>query len=138
MSRRELTKRTGLSRQTLHNIEHEGRTDLKPGTLKALDHGLYWRAGTSLALSQGDAGATDDADVITHADKENAFRWRIVERIQRMRLNDLERMVAIMEGESFNAESPEDEMMSQVEANVMRRIESRLAESLASNGKQSA
>ena len=129
MSRRQLTQRTGLSRQTLHNIEHEGRTDLKPATLQALDQGLYWRPGTCLALSQGDASVLDDADSIGQADKESAYRWRIVERIQRMSLGELERMVSMMEGEALGNDVPmsTDDVIATVEANIMQRIERRLA-----------
>lgn len=128
MSRRELTKRTGLSRQTLHNIEREGRTDLKPATLQALDRGLYWRPGTCLALLAGDVSVLDSADAMLHADKESAYRWRIVERIQRMSLVELERMVSMMEGESLGDNQPlsTDEVIARVEETVLRRIEQRL------------
>lgn len=53
MSRRELARRTGLSRQTIHNIEHEGAINLKPSTLDALDDALRWTPGTALALTLG-------------------------------------------------------------------------------------
>lgn len=136
MSRRQLTLRTGLSRQTLHNIEHGARTDLKPSTLKALDDGLFWRAGTALALSHGDASVLEDSDALTLVEKESAYRWRVVERIQRMSLEDLERLVSMMESEALGEDSPmtTDEVISKVEANVMRRIEMRLAASNGSGG----
>ncbi len=59
MSRRELSRRTGLSRQTIHNIEHEGNTNLKPSTFSALDTALKWEAGTALALAMGQSGTRD-------------------------------------------------------------------------------
>lgn len=130
MSRRQLTARTGLSRQTLHNIEREGRTDLKPATLQALDKGLYWRPGTCLALINGDESVLDDADATLHRDKESAYRWRIVEKIQRMSLTELERMVSIMEGEALGDDvlhERTDDVIAAVEANVLARIEARLA-----------
>src|SRR5436190_18403776 len=80
ISRRELCKRTGLSRQTLHNIEHGGRIELRPATWQALDAGLMWTPGTAHALSMGDVSVVETADAILHADKEHAYRWRIVER----------------------------------------------------------
>lgn len=129
MSRRQLTQRTGLSRQTLHNIEREGRTDLKPATLQSLDLGLYWRPGTCLALIKGDSSVLETSDALAHADKEHAYRWRIVEKIQRMSLAELERMVSMMEGEALGTQEPmsTDDVIARVEANIMRRIESHLA-----------
>lgn len=129
MSRRQLTQRSGLSRQTLHNIEREGRTDLKPGTYQALDTALHWRPGTCLALAKGDASVLDTADAMMHRDKESAYRWRIVERIQRMSLVELERMVSMMEGDALGDDAPTDtnDVIATVEANVMARIERRLA-----------
>ena len=138
ISRRELTKRTGLSRQTLHNVEHGGSTELKPATLQALDRGLYWRPGTSHALSQGDESALDTADATMHADKESAYRWRIVERIQRMSLAELERIVAYMETQAFGDEPLTTEsVIERVEEAVYRRIEQRLSAS-GDNGQSTA
>jgi hypothetical protein len=114
----------------LHNIEREGRTDLKPATLQALDRALYWRPGTCLALINGDASVLDTADAMMHRDKESAYRWRIVEKIQRMSLVELERMVSMMEGEALGDEPSErttDDVIATVEANIMERIERRLA-----------
>lgn len=53
MSRRELSRRTGLSRQTIHNIEREGFTNLKPTTFTALDSALKWEPGTAFATAMG-------------------------------------------------------------------------------------
>lgn len=129
LSRRELTARTGLSRQTLHNIEHEGRTDLKPTTLRALDEALYWVPGTCLELSKGNVSALETADANAYADKEGAYRWRIVERLQRMSLGELERMVSIMEGEQLGVSEPLStaDAMSTVEANIMAMVDRRIA-----------
>lgn len=127
LSRRELVKRTGLSRQTLHNIERESRVDLKPATLRALDQGLHWRPGTALALSQGDLSGLDQADGLANAERESAYRWRIVERIGKMSLGELERLVATMESEAFGItrELSTDEVIARVERNVLERLEQR-------------
>jgi len=95
LSRREFERRSGISRQTLYKIENEGHTDLRDLTYQMLDEHLKWVPGTALALSQGETTEADDA--LTLADKESAYRWRIVEKIQTMSLADLETMVAIME-----------------------------------------
>lgn len=128
LSRREVVRRTGLSRQTLHNIEHESRVDLKPATLRALDEGLYWKPGTALALSQGDASVLQEADNLAIADKESAFRWRIVERIQQMSMTELERLVSMMEGAAFGETRTltTDEVIARVEQSVMDRIDQRI------------
>lgn len=133
ISRRELTKRTGLSRQTLHNIEYGGKIDLRPATLQALDAGLMWQPGTAYALSQGDMSVLDTADAMMHADKESAFRWRIVEKIGRMSLDDLERLVSVLESETFNLPIDDeplstDDVISRVESSILARVEERLRE----------
>ena len=56
MSRRELSRRAGLSRQTIHNIEHEGIINLRPTTFSALDTALKWEPGTAFALALGQGG----------------------------------------------------------------------------------
>ena len=97
MSRREFERRSGLSRQTLYKIEHEGHAELRDHTYQLLDEHLKWVPGTSLALAQGEVSAIESADALTLADRESAYRWRIVEKIQSMSLSDLETMVAVME-----------------------------------------
>lgn len=92
ISRREFTRLTGVSRQTLHNIEVEGRTVLAPATLAALDRGCRWQPGTALALAHGDDSVLADADVWSREAKANELRWLLVERITRMSLEDLETM----------------------------------------------
>lgn len=100
LSKRQVAIRTGLARQTLNNIEN-GRTDLRPATFKALDEVLLWRAGTAMALAAGDLSALDDADVANAVERESAYRWQVVERIGKMSLNDLERLVSILESEEL-------------------------------------
>lgn len=127
MTRRQLTRLTGLSRQTLHNIEREGRTDLKPATYAAIDKGLRWRAGTALALANGDASVLEAPDEQAIIERESAYRWQIVERIQTMSLVDLERMVALLEGQTLGDDSlSTDDVIARVEERVMRRLEERL------------
>ncbi len=128
LSRRQLTEMSGLSRQTLHNIEHGARTDLKPATLRALDNALLWRPGTDMALAKGDASVLADADTTVIDVRENAYRWTVVEKIQRMSLEDLERLVSIMERETLGATESlgTDDVVSRVEANVMRLVDKRL------------
>lgn len=99
ISRREFVSRSGISRQTLHKIEHEGHHELRDQTYALLDQHLYWTPGTAYALSKGEEDAIENADALTRVDRESAYRWRIVERLSSMSLDELERMVAIMERE---------------------------------------
>ena len=107
LSRREFERRSGLSRQTLYKIENEGVTVLRDQTYRLLDEHLKWTPGTALGLAQGENTTPEDA--LTLADRESAYRWRIVEKIQSMSLADLETMVAIMEQRTLGepAESTE-------------------------------
>lgn len=99
ISRREFVSRSGISRQTLHKIEHEGHVVLRDITYGLLDEHLKWAPGTAVALAEGNPIAAEQADSLARADRESAYRWRVVERLQSMTLEQLERMVAIMERE---------------------------------------
>jgi len=70
---------------------------LRDQTYAALDTHLHWVPGTALALASGNEDAIETADALTKTDRESAYRWRIVERIQSMSLEELEQMVALME-----------------------------------------
>ena len=91
MSRRELSRRTKLSRQTIHNIEREGNTNLKPSTLKALDEALHWEPGTALALALGKGdGRPTEAKVLEYVS-------RIAIRMSHMTTQELELCLIMME-----------------------------------------
>ena len=89
MSRRELARRTGLSRQTIHNIEHEGATNLKPSTFIALDGALKWEPGTALSLALGKGNAR------TIEEKLMEYLGRIAIHLSHMSSEELE-LTAIM------------------------------------------
>ena len=90
LSRRAFAARSGLSRQTLHNIEIECRVDLAPSTFAALDQGLHWPTGKAWALAHGQDVEANETDT---EERANAMRWVIVQRISSMPLEDLETMV---------------------------------------------
>ena len=91
MSRRELARRAQLSRQTIHNIEKEGQTNLKPSTFKALDEALYWEPGTALALALGKGdGRPTEAKVLEYVS-------RIALRLTHMTTEQLELCLIMME-----------------------------------------
>jgi DNA-binding XRE family transcriptional regulator len=91
MSRRELARRTGLSRQTIHNIEHEGSSNLKQTTYKALDLALKWEPGTALALSLGQEGISGIEDRI------GSYLARIGFHLSQMSMDQLELTLYMME-----------------------------------------
>ena len=91
MSRRELSRRTGLSRQTIHNIEHEGTTNLKPSTFRALDTALKWQPGTALGLALG------KADVRAIEERLTEYLSRIAIHLSQMTTEELELTLIMME-----------------------------------------
>lgn len=95
ISRRELSLRTGLSRQTINNIEN-GKMAIGR-TLAALDQGLYWRAGTALALSQGNDAMLKEADLLIREDDGSVTRWTIVLRVSKMSIKELEQMTVYLD-----------------------------------------
>ena len=91
MSRRELARRAGLSRQTIHNIEHEGATSFRASTLDALDEALKWAPGTALALSLGKGKAS----VIEN--RVEQYLCKIAVHLSRMSSEELELTLIMME-----------------------------------------
>ena len=98
MSRRELSRRTGLSRQTIHNIEHEGSINLRPSTFKALDEALKWKEGTALALA---LGVGDPASAIEA--RVHEYLSRIAIHLAHMSSEQLELTLIMMEENELGA-----------------------------------
>lgn len=99
MSRRELCRRTGLSRQTLHKIENLNHTNLDPKTYATLDEVLYWKPGTTFALAKGDGRLLMDADILIRDEESGKLtRWELVERITKMTIDELDALVAHLDG----------------------------------------
>jgi len=92
MSRRELSRRTQLSRQTIHNIEREGNTNLKPSTFSALDAALHWAPGTALSYALGKG--TDKANT---EERVLEYVGRIALRMSHMTTEELELCLIMME-----------------------------------------
>lgn len=128
LSRRELMRRSGLSRQTLHHIEHGGRTTLKPPTMQALDKALHWHPGTTAALCRGDFTGIEHADEWVIVEREGAYRWRIVQRMSRMSLQELEKLEALMEGANLGSDEIDDpqEAIHAMERRIMAALEQRI------------
>jgi transcriptional regulator with XRE-family HTH domain len=95
ISKRELASRTGLSRQTINNVEN-GRESIGR-TLAALDNGLYWKPGTALALSEGNDSMLEEADLLIKEDDGSITRWRLVMRVASLSLNDLDKLTIYLD-----------------------------------------
>jgi len=93
ISRREFVRRSDISRQTLHHIEHDGRTALAPTTYAALDEHLKWTPGTAYALANGDDSVLKDRPLVDGNERLQALRWRAVEHLQTLTVEDLERLL---------------------------------------------
>ena len=126
ISRREFVRRSGISRQTLHKIEHEGHVDLWEQTYGQLDEALKWSPGTAKALARGELHSMDERDALSLLDREGAYRWAVVERIHSMSLASLEKLVAMMEGEQLGTRP--DVLLTTDE--VIRIVEIKVSEAL--------
>lgn len=92
MSRREFVKRSGISRQTLHNIEIESRINLTKTTMDLLDKHLHWPPGTTWALCNND-DSYFHPDAETVEERAQGLRWVLTQRIESLSLEDLETLV---------------------------------------------
>lgn len=99
LSRREFVRRSGLSRQTLHNIEREGYTELWASTFRALDTGLGWPSGTAQALAHGDESALETLA----GDESNIMvtRESLLSRVAEMPPDELELLTRVLETRLF-------------------------------------
>lgn len=109
MSRRELARRTGLSRQTIHNVLNEGSTNLKPTTFKALDTGLKWDEGTALAKALGTGSPKQVQGRVTQ------YLARIAVHLSQMSTEELElTLIMLEENQLGNAHLPIAEFTDRV------------------------
>lgn len=97
MSRRELARRSGISKQTIHDIEHSDR-GFHPSTLTAIDQALRWEPGTAFALSCGET-ERDSGEAIEA--KVTRYFADIIKHLATMNADELERELLMLEEESF-------------------------------------
>jgi len=97
LTRRELARRTGLSRQTIHNIENGYTVHFRPQTLSALDHALMWNVGTAAQLARGEMDHLSETERDTAVRNADVIRWHIVQRISSLSVDELERLIAMMD-----------------------------------------
>jgi hypothetical protein len=127
LSRRDVSIRSGLSRQTLHKLEHEGQTKFIPQTLRALEQALMWEPGTCAQLLKGIPVSNKPSNAQfekgVRMAKETILRWGIVERVSHLSLEELERFASALEMEVLGI-SEETHGSADVQAFMRRSVES--------------
>lgn len=127
LSRRELSKRVRISRQTLHLLEHEPGRNFANTTFEQLDIGLRWEPGTAAAFHKGNiharvkGGKSMDAQV-------NAYLNAILERLAEMDIDALEREVLMLEEEALGDSAIRDAKSSRVIASKIACLQKALAD----------
>lgn len=121
MSRRELSRRVNISRQTLHFLEHEPERNFAPSTFEELDRGLKWSPGTARAFHDGILLGGNDMNV-----KVVKYIKSILAHLESMDIEQLEREVLMLEEESYGRESAANPSSTEIS-----RIISKLMTALA-------
>jgi transcriptional regulator with XRE-family HTH domain len=120
-SRARFATEAGISRQTIYNIETEAVTYLRATTYALLDRYLYWQPGTARSLAEGITDTATNQDVETREERAAICRWQIIERISDMPIEELTRLVALMEERAFGrAASDTAEHIELMQAEIER------------------
>jgi hypothetical protein len=100
ISRRELSRRIPVSRQTLQELIHNPDKGFADSTFEALDIGLKWEAGTARAFHRGIINARQKVGAMSVEERINEYLLQILERLSQMDIEQLEREVILLEEES--------------------------------------
>jgi transcriptional regulator with XRE-family HTH domain len=104
ISRRDLARVTGLSRQTLHHLEYDSGRGFALSTFKAIDKGLKWPKGTAEAYYRGIADARDQLEGFTTEERVENYLGAILAHLATMNVDELEREVLLLEAEAYGRE----------------------------------
>lgn len=107
MSRREFSRRFNVSRQTLHELEHNPDKQFAPSTFQAIDEGLKWQAGTALLFHEGDPTARETVAHMTKRERMETYLTAIMNHLVVMDIDALEREVLMLEEEAYGNQHPE-------------------------------
>lgn len=102
VSRRQFCMNNNISRQTLYEIEHQGKTNLMPTTLAAIDSGCHWPPGTAARYAVGDQSAGNSRE---DWERIHEYMHRIIHNISLMTVDELERESIWLEEELFGRNS---------------------------------
>lgn len=100
MSRREFARRSNISRQTLHDLEHSQSKGFAESTFDAVDIGLKWEPGTAKAFHSGNRHAREVIGP-TKEERVNEYLKAILSRLVTMTIDELEREVLMLEEEAY-------------------------------------
>lgn len=115
MSRRELARRSGISKQTIHNLEHSTK-GFHLATFEALDRALKWQPGTAEIYH---AGNQPDSTERSKKQILRQYLTGIMIHLARMDIDDLERELLMLEEESFGRTFPtNDQAITEYEAKL--------------------
>lgn len=117
ISRRQFCMSIGISRQTLYEIEHQGKVNLQPATAQAIDEGLHWQPGTTLAIANGESISRPDL-----AERIDGYMKRILERLSLMTVDELERESIWLEQELFGRTATDMDESIKLIREAMKRI----------------
>jgi hypothetical protein len=102
VSRRQFCISNNISRQTLYEIEHQGKVNLMPSSLVAIDKGCHWEPGTAARYAVGD---TNVGSELSNEERVENYLRKIMERISLMTIDELERESIWLEEELFGRNS---------------------------------
>lgn len=124
MSRRELSRRVQLSRQTLHLLEHEPERNFADFTFEQLDIGLKWEYGTARAFWVGEIKSRHRGENMD--EQVSAYLRKILRRLETMDIDQLEREVIFLEEEAYDLDT-----RNHPSTEIIGRMISRLLAALA-------
>jgi transcriptional regulator with XRE-family HTH domain len=103
VTRSQLSRNTGISRQTIWEIEHNGRVNISPVRLSALDNALHWPPGTAMQYALG-----QEPNPVADGERIEVYVARILELISHFTVDELEREAIWLEEEMYgrSANSP--------------------------------
>lgn len=119
VSRRSFCMNNNISRQTLYEIEHQGKTNLMPASLRAIDQGCHWEPGTAARYASGDDSVGNDSPV---GERVDWYVRVILERVSHMTIDELERESIWLEEELFGRNSEDMAESVKMIRDAMQRI----------------
>lgn len=134
ISRRDLARQTGLSRQTLHHLEYDSGRGFALATFDAIDQGLKWPKGTAEAYYRGVVDAKDQLGGWSVEERIENYLGSILAHLATMNVDELEREVLLLESEAYGREGlPDTDALAVIRETVLR-LENQMANGTAYRG----
>lgn len=120
LSRRDLARATGLSRQTLHHLEYDSERGFALSTFDSIDEGLKWPKGTAEAYYRGVVDAKDQLAGWSVEERIENYLGSILAHLATMDVDELEREVLLLESEAYGREgSPNPDALAVIRETVL-------------------